>query len=463
MKTLLKGGTVVSSKESRIADVLIEDEKILEVAENIDAPDAETVDVTGKLLFPGFIDAHTHFGLHVAGTVTADGYRSGTKAALIGGTTTVVDHGTQYHGESLMEAMHNWEEKAAEGASCDYGFHMSISEWKDDLEDQVQEMIDNGITSFKVYMTYPGMILNDEELYKILKVLWEKKCFAGSHCENAGVIDALIAEAKAKGDLAPAAHYRTRPAEMEAEAVHRLMVIADAAKAPVMVVHTTCEEALEEIRWARKRGQTVFSETCPQYLLLDHSALDQEDFFESSKYICAPPLRTKKDQDALWDAIAGGEIQTIATDHCSFTTEQKKMGKDDFTKIPGGVPGAEHRGVLIYTYGVAAGRITKEKMCEVMSENVAKLYGLYPRKGVIAPGSDADIVVLDPEAKGVASAATQHYDMDYCPYEGMELACAIDQVYLRGVLAVKDNECIREGMGEYLKRDLMMLPAGMEK
>lgn len=276
-------------------------------------------------------------------------------------------------------------------------------------------------------------------------------CFAGVHCENAGVIDALIQEAKDAGRTGPENHPLVRPDTMEAEAVHRLLVIAQEAEAPVMVVHLTNQKAFREIENARAEGQTVYAETCPQYLLLDDSVYSRPDF-EGAKFVCAPPIRKKEDQDCLWNALAEDKIQTIATDQCSFTWEQKKMGLDDFTKIPGGLPGVQTRGTLVYTYGVKTGRITQEQMCRLLSENAARLYGVYPEKGVLAPGSDADIVVFDPDKESVISAKTHAYRTDNNPFEGFALHGGIDKVFLRGNLVVENDRILKEKSGKYIKR-----------
>ena len=294
MKYLLKNGTIVSGSGILDQDVLIDGEKIVRVGENLPAEDAEVIDVTGKLLFPGFIDGHTHFDLEVSGTVTADDFETGTRAAILGGTTLVIDYASQDKGgHTLKEGLEKWHGKADGKCSCDYSFHMSIVEWNEQTEKEVQDMIDEGITSFKLYMTYPAMIVNDCDLYKILKKLGECGCFAGVHCENAGVIDALIDEAKKQGRTGPENHPLVRPDTMEAEAVHRLLVIAKEADAPVMVVHLTNRKAYEEIMKARKEGQTVYAETCPQYLLLDDSAYSRPDF-GGAVYVCAPPIRKRR-------------------------------------------------------------------------------------------------------------------------------------------------------------------------
>lgn len=453
MKYLLKNGTVVSGTGTKKADILIEGEKIAAVGENLPTEGAEVLDLKGKLLFPGFIDGHTHFDLEVAGTVTADDFETGTKAAILGGTTLVIDYASQDKGgHTLKEGLEKWRQKADGKCSCDYSFHMSIVEWNEETEREVQDMIDEGITSFKLYMTYPAMMVDDCDMYKILKKLADCGCFAGVHCENAGVIDALIAEAKKEGRLGPENHPLVRPDTLEAEAVHRLLVIAKEAGAPVMVVHLTNRKAYEEILRARAGGQTVYAETCPQYLLLDDSVYSQPDF-RGAVYVCAPPIRKKEDQECLWNALKKGEIQTVATDQCSFTLEQKALGKDDFTKIPGGLPGVQTRGTLLYTYGVKEGKITPEQMCSLLSENAAKLYGVYPRKGALLPGSDADIVVLDPEKESVISAKTHAYNTDNNPFEGFKLGCVIDKVFLRGHLAVEDGELKQEKLGGFIRRE----------
>lgn len=457
MKYLLKNGTVVSGEGSRQADVLIDGEKIVDVGRNLDAEGAEILDAAGKLLFPGFIDGHTHFDLEVAGTVTADDFETGTKAALLGGTTFVIDYASQDKGgHTLREGLKKWHDKADGKCSCDYSFHMSVVEWNPETEAEIQDMIDEGITSFKLYMTYPAMIVDDCDLYKILKKLGQCGCFAGVHCENAGVIDALIAEAKKEGRLGPENHPLVRPDTMEAEAVHRLLAIAKEADAPVMIVHLTNKKAYEEVMAARKKGQTVYAETCPQYLLLEDSVYSKPDF-EGAVYVCAPPIRKKEDQDCLWEALGKEEIQTVATDQCSFSLEQKALGREDFTKIPGGLPGVQTRGTLLYTYGVREGKITEAQMCKLLSENPAKLYGVYPRKGVIQPESDADIVILDPSREDVISAKTHAYNTDNNPFEGFKLGCKIDDVFLRGHHAVAGGKLKEEKLGTFIRREKNML------
>ncbi len=452
MKRLFKGGTVVSGRGTKRADVLVGGEKIVAVERTITDADAQIVDVSGMLLFPGFIDAHTHFDLDVAGTTTADDFASGSLAALRGGTTTVIDFACPNKGETLLEGLALWRSKAENKCCCDYAFHMTIDDWNDTIEQQIDDMYAAGISSFKMYMTYPAMMLDDATMYRALKKLKEKGGICGVHCENSGVIDALTAEAKAAGKLGVGSHYRVRPDYLEAEAVARLLRIAQAVDIPVVIVHLTCAAALREVEHARKRGQKVYVETCPQYLLLEQSAYDSPDWIHAARHVCAPPLRTVADQKALWTALRRGEIQTISTDHCSFTTEQKERGRGDFTAIPGGLPGVETRGELIYTAGVTTRRISLATMCKTLSENPAKLYGMYPRKGAIRAGSDADLVIYDPKADHMLRADDMIGRAGYTPYEGFITRGSIAQVWLRGSLAVDNGTVLNHCSGKYIPR-----------
>ena len=458
MKTLLKGGGVVSGLGVRRADVLLADGKVAAVEAGLPAGDAEVVDCGGKLLFPGFIDAHTHFDLEVAGTVTADGFASGSRAALRGGTTTVIDFACPDKGETLASGLGRWREKAVGKTFCDYGFHMTIDDWNEGIRTELPAMFAQGVSSFKMYMTYPAMLLGDRDLYWALKELKALGGVCGVHCENAGVIDGMIAEKKALGELSPASHPETRPPYLEAEAVGRLLRIAQAAQAPVIIVHLTNGEALGEVLRARKRGQTVYVETCPQYLILDKSLYYQENFSDAARYVCAPPLREKKEQEILWKALRRGEIQTVSTDHCAFTLEQKEMGREDFTRIPGGLPGVETRGELMWSCGVARRKLSVAQMCRLLSENPAKLYGLFPRKGTLQPGSDADIVVYDPSGGHVIRAEDCESAAGYSPYEGFAADGGVRQVWLRGRLAVESgNVLFSQPEGKYLARAKCML------
>lgn len=451
-KQLFRGGTVVSGTGCQKADVLAEGEKITAVGRNLKAEDAETVDVTGRYLFPGFIDAHTHMDLEVSGTVTADGFDTGTKAELAGGTTCIVDFATQNRGESLPYALARWHEKADGKASCDYGFHLALSDWNEQAGKDLKEAVADGVGSFKLYTTYDAMAVDDKAIYEIFLRLKELGGIPGVHCENKGIIDArLDMLLRKRGNRQNVADYPwTRPALAEAEAVSRILKIAACVDTPVIIVHLSSGEGYEEIRKARERGQQVFVETCPQYLLMDDSrySLPAE---EARRYMIAPPLRGKEDQDILWRALADGQIQTIATDHCSFTVKQKNAGKDDFSKTPCGMPGGEERPALIYHYGVNKGRLTLEQMCRCLAENPARLYRLYPEKGVIAPGSDADLVVWNPTEEWTLSAKSQQSAADYCPLEGTSLRGRAERVYLRGMLAAEKGVILREYEGRYVK------------
>ena len=458
MRTLFKGGSVVSGKGVRRADLLVEGEKVVSLGRGLRAEADRIIDVAGCVLFPGFIDAHTHFDLEVAGTVTADGFASGSRAALRGGTTTVIDFACPDKGETLASGLGRWREKAVGKTFCDYGFHMTIDDWNEGIRTELPAMFAQGVSSFKMYMTYPAMLLGDRDLYWALKELKTLGGICGVHCENAGVIDGMIAEKKALGELSPASHPQTRPPYLEAEAVGRLLRIAQAAQAPVIIVHLTNGEALGEVLRARKRGQTVYVETCPHYLALDESLYYQENFTDAARYVCAPPLREKKEADALWKALRRGEIQTVSTDHCSFTLEQKEMGREDFTRIPGGLPGVETRGELMWSLGVAKRKLSVAQMCRVLSENPAKLYGLFPRKGTLQPGSDADIVVYDPSGGHVIRAEDCESAAGYSPYEGFAADGGVRQVWLRGRLAVESgNVLFSQPEGKYLARAKCML------
>ena len=452
MTTLLRGGTIITGAGQRRADLLLDGEKIAWVGRGPQAADRE-VDVSGCFLFPGFIDAHTHFDLDVCNTTTADNFNTGTRSAIHGGTTMVIDFACPNKGETLGYGLDLWHKKADGRSSCDYSFHMTIDDWNEGIKNEIPAMFAAGIPSFKMYMTYPAMMIGDQDLFSALLELKKYGGIAGVHCENAGVIDALIAAHKAAGQTAPSSHPECRPNPLEAEAVAHLLRITEVAGVPIVIVHLSTKEALLEVMRARARGQQVYVETCPHYLLLDDSVYYQEDYSAAARFICAPPMRKKEDQEVLWKALANGTIQTVSTDHCSFTLQQKDAGRGDFTKIPGGLPGVETRGELLYTAGVAAGRITKEQMCALLSENPARLYGAYPRKGVLAPGSDADIVVYDPGASHVIRAEDCVANVDYNPYEGFVTAGGIRQVWLRGQLSVENGKVLVEApAGKYMAR-----------
>lgn len=451
-KYLIQNGTVVSAKESRKADVLIVDDKVSAVGEGLVCEDAVVIDASGKFIFPGFIDTHTHFDLDAGDFHTADDFYTGTKAAVSGGTTTVLDFTTQEKGQTLKEALDVWHGLAAGKSSCDYGFHMSITDWNPDVQEEVKEMLPAGVPSYKLYMAYDNLKVNDQEVYEILKAVEAEQGIIGVHCENGELIKAVTAELKADCENSVALHPRSRPAEAEAEAIHRLLTLAKVAGTPVNIVHLSTELGLEEIRRARAGGQQVFAETCPQYLVFEDSVYEKPGF-ESAAFVCAPPIRKASDREALWEAVAAGEIDMIGTDHCSFhMANQKTRGQNDFTRIPGGVPGVEHRPALFYTFGVKTGKTTVERMCELLSERPAKLFGMYPAKGAVKEGSDADLVIWDPEKVWTITAAEQQQQVDYTPYEGIQVCGAPEKVFLRGTLTAADGKVCSENGGQYVHR-----------
>lgn len=452
MNVLLKGGTVVSPNGSKKEDIRIKGDTITEIGDNLTSFGEKVIDVTGKLLFPGFIDTHTHFDLDAGDFFTADNFQTGTKAAIAGGTTTILDFATQNKSETLKETLHSWYKKAEGHSSCDYGFHMSITDWNEDTKSEISDMTKAGVTSYKLYMAYDNLRVRDSEIYEILKAVKEEGGIVGVHCENGDLVNELIKEQKEQGHFTPKAHPLSRPDDVEAEAVNRYLTIARLADVPVNIVHLSTKKGYEIINKARSEGQKVFIESCPQYFLMDESKYALPGF-DSAKYVLSPPLRKQEDMDCLWSALRENQIDTIGTDHCSFNFKgQKERGNNDFSKIPNGIPGVEHRPILMYTYGVAKNRITKEQMCAVLSTNAAKLFGMYPLKGLIAEGSYADIVVWNTEYRGVITAEEQIQQVDYTPYEGIEVQGRADYVLLRGNLVVENGNVIKENMGRYVFR-----------
>ena len=452
MALLIQNGRVVTPERTFAADVLVRGGKIAAVGPNLPADGCEIFDAAGCLVFPGFIDAHTHLDMDNGVTATADDFATGTRAAVCGGTTTVVDFATQDKGGTLARALAAWHKKADGKSSCDYAFHMAVTDWNPAVAEEIGEMVKAGVTSFKLYLAYDNLRVTDGELYEILKKVGQAHGIIGTHCENGDLVNEKAAEFRAAGRLGPQYHAPSRPGYVEAEAVARYCYIAKAAGVPVHIVHLSTRMGLEEARRARARGQKVYLETCPQYLVLDESRYEAPGF-EGAKYVCSPPLRSLDDQAALWEAVGNGEIDSISTDHCSYNfVGQKDLGRDDFSRIPNGLPGIEHRPAAVYTAGVAAGRLTDNRLAALLSEHAARLFGMYPRKGTISVGSDADIVVWDPAARWTISAGTQHHNCDYTPYEGMAVQGRAKAVFLRGELAAENGEPVREGLGSYVAR-----------
>lgn len=457
MGILLKGGKIITAVDSYYGDVRIEGEKIVSIGNDIEKPGDEIISAQGCYIMPGGIDTHTHFDLDVGSTITADNFESGTKAALVGGTTTILNHATQNKGETLKKALSNEMEKANGVCYCDYGFHMGITDWNDEICSEMGDMIKAGVTSFKLYMAYKGTLqVDDGVIFKVLKRSKEVGGLIEFHCENGDIIEVLINEARKCGYKAPIYHALTRPAETEVEAIVRLLTIAEIADAPVYIVHLSTKEGLNGILEAKKRGVEIYVETCPQYLLLHDAYYGEKDSvsFEGAKYVMSPPLRKKYDNEALWKGLSSGEIITIGTDHCSFNYKgQKDIGINDFSKIPNGGPGVENRMTLLYTYGVLAGKINLNEMVALTSTNAAKLFGIFPQKGTIAVGSDGDIIVWDPKFTSNITCKNQTQRVDYTPYEGFKQCGKAIHVFLRGKKVISNLELIEnKPTGEYLHR-----------
>lgn len=449
MQILIQNGTVVRSTGRRKADVLVRDGKIVKIAPNIQSDADRVIDASGCYLFAGFIDTHTHFDLDLGVTVTADNFETGTKAAVVGGTTTVLDFATQDHGMTMHDALALWHKKA-EKSSCNYGFHMAVSEWNDARKAEVDDMFRAGISSFKMYMVYDSMKVNDGQIYDAQKLIGSRGGIIGVHCENYDVLQARIAEEKAKGHMDPTAHPVTRPQAVEAEGVARLMRIAELSEMPTWVVHLSTADGLEEVRRARKRGVRVYAETCPQYFTLDVSRYADAD---GAKFIMSPPLREAKDRAAILNGMRKKDIDFIGTDHCSFTMAQKALGKDDFSKVPNGGAGVQNRAELVYTYAVEPGAITLEQMALLLSERAARLFGMYPNKGVLRVGSDADIVVFDPNDAHTISRKTNLHACDNSPYEGMHVSGRVRDVLLTGEHVVENGTLVLPHHGQYVFRN----------
>jgi dihydropyrimidinase len=454
MTLLIKHGTIVTATDQYQGDVFVEGEKISTIGTSLTMPADRTIDATGKYVLPGGIDVHTHLDMPFGGTKSADDFESGTRAAAFGGTTTIVDFAIQYRGQTLHHAWETWMKKADGNAVIDYGFHMIITELTDQVEEEMDALVRQGVTSFKLFMAYPGVfMLDDASIFRAMLRTGQNGGTICMHAENGGVIDVLVKRALAEGKTAPKYHALTRPARAEAEATHRAIALAEIADVPVYIVHLSAAEALEMVTEARDRGLPAYAETCPQYLFLSYDNYE-EPGFDGAKYVMSPPLRPKETQDRLWRGLAFNDLQAISTDHCPFCMkEQKTLGQDDFSKIPNGAPGIETRMSLVFDGGVLPGKISLNRFVELTSTSPAKIFGLFPRKGTIAPGSDADIVVFDPSKKTTLSAKTLHMKVDYNPYEGREVTGAVETVVSRGRVVIDGGTFTgRAGGGSFLKR-----------
>ena len=454
MSVLIRNGTIVTATDRYVADILVDEEKVRTIGSDLEAQVDKTIDATGSYVIPGGIDPHTHLDFPFGGTVSSDDFRTGTEAAAFGGTTTIVDFAVQQRGDALSEALDMWHAKAEGKAAVDYGFHMIILELEDNRLPELDGLVRQGVTSFKLFMAYPGAVMADDAtIFKTLARSADNGALVCMHAEHGYMIDVLVKGALADGNTAPRYHAVTRPPTAEAEATHRAIRMAEVAGAPVYFVHLSCHEALQEVQAARARREHVYAETCTHYLTLDESVYEQEGF-EGAKYVLTPPLRAEWHQAELWKGLRRNDLQVVSTDHCAFRfADQKAMGRDDFSKIPNGGPGIENRLSLLYTNGVVPGLIDLNRMVEIFSTNAAKRFGLFPRKGTIAVGSDADIVVFDPEEEATISARTHHMNVDYNMFEGMRVRGVPKVVVARGKVIIEGGKYVgTPGDGRFLKR-----------
>ncbi|GAA0209930.1 dihydropyrimidinase [Saccharothrix mutabilis subsp. mutabilis] len=456
MTILIKGGLVVNATGAVAADVLVAGETIAAlVAPGFPLAADEVVDAAGKYVIPGGIDAHTHMEMPFGGTFSADTFATGTTAAAWGGTTTIIDFAVQAKGTSLLSTLDKWHAKADGNCAIDYGFHMIVSDVTDTSLKEMESCVEAGVNTFKMFMAYPGVFYaTDGEILRAMQKARETGSTIMMHAENGIAIDQLVAQALAEGRTEPVEHGLTRPAELEGEATSRAITLAKVTGSPLYIVHLSAAQALDAVTKARDTGQNVFAETCPQYLYLSLEDLAKPDF-EGSKYVASPPLRPKEHQSELWRGLRTNDLSVVSTDHCPFCfKDQKELGRGDFSKIPNGMPGVEHRMDLLHQ-GVVKGEISLARWVEISSTTPARMFGLYPRKGVIAPGADADLVVYDPKPRQTISAATHHMNVDYSAYEGMEITGRVDTVLSRGRVVV-DASGFRgsTGHGRFLSRDL---------
>ena len=454
MSLLIKNGNIITATDNYTADIFIEGETISAIGKNLQVKADNEIDATGKLVMPGGIDPHVHLDMPFMGTFSSDTYETGTRAALYGGTTMVIDFVLQKQGNSLQAALDEWRSRSDNNCVGDYSFHIAVTDFNDDTKKEIKGLIeDEGIVSFKTFMAYKGaLMIDDRQMIGLMEEVKKHGGLINVHATNGDMIDYLTQKHKDEGKLSPLYHYLSQPEVTEAEASERFVDMANYTGCPGYIVHLTCEGALNAVRNATRRNQKIFVETCIQYLLLDASLYEND--FEGAKWVMSPPLREKKDQETLWAGINQGLVQVIATDHCPFKWEQKLMGKNDFSKIPNGHPAIENRMELLFSEGVNKGRISLNKYVEVTSTNPAKIFGMFPRKGTIAVGSDADILIFDPQEKHTLSAATHHMNVDYSGYEGWEITGKVKTVLLRGEIAIDNNECfIKKGFGKFIKRN----------
>jgi dihydropyrimidinase len=457
LSVLIQNGRIVTAVDDYVADIYVNDEKIDLIGRDLDIPADQVIDASNRLVIPGGIDPHTHLELTFGGTTTSDTFETGTRAAAFGGTTCIIDFAVQTKGTSTLDALDTWHAKAEGNTAIDYGFHMIITDMPEERTKEMRMLADAGVTSYKLFMAYPGAMLSDDgTIFRTMRKAGEDGTLVCMHAENGIVIDELIKIALSQGHIEPKYHALTRPARLEAEGVHRALAIAEVAKSPVYIVHLSCDEALDELRRAQARGVMAHGETCPQYLLLDVDAYD-EPGFDGAKYVLTPPLRERWHQKKLWNGLRNDSLNVISTDHCPFCLkDQKELGKTDFSKIPNGGPGIENRMSLIYHHGVNRNNFDVNRFVELTSTAPAKIFGLFPRKGTIAVGSDADIVIFDPEHEetiSVNNPHTHHMNIDYNAYENMRVKGFTETVFSRGKMIIDKREYLgRPGDGQFVKR-----------
>ena len=455
MSVLIKGGRIVTAADDYVGDLFVEDERISLIGESLDVEADRVIDATGKYVLPGGVDPHTHLDMPFGGTTTIDDVESGQTAAAFGGTTCHVDFVIQPQGQTFASALAAWKAKAEGKQVIDMGYHMAVTDLREGgTLEELATLPDQGVTSYKLFMAYKGaLMVDDETLFRTMEVAAETGALVMVHAENGDAIDVLVQKALAEGHTEPHWHALTRPPETEGEATNRAIQLARVAGAPLYVVHVSCAESVEPIALAREKGWDVWGETCTQYFFVDYTFLERPNF-EGAKYVYTPPPRDKANQDVLWNAVRNDVLSAVSTDHCAFLWDgQKSLGKDDFSKIPNGGPGLENRLHMLHEFGVRQGRITLNRMVELLATNPAKLFGLYPRKGTIAVGSDADLVVFDPERKHTISAATHHSKIDYNLYEGTEVTGTPEVVLLRGNVLVEGGQLVAEpGIGQFVSR-----------